>query len=121
MRQLEFKICIEHDFNHPLQTCDDIVVWTRGTCVSVVDSSECTAEVMQPTPDEQLHGVGYYLANVQRGNQEVVSRLNMSQPLRVRVIVLSELLEKTFAAYTTVQQRRPDDVADKRSASKRKR
>ena len=121
MRQCEFKIELEEKFNHPFLSCDLIVVASvDSSLVKVVDSMNNVAEVIQPPLDDPLHGIGFYLENIQNGHRTIKSRVDRSENLRVPVIEFQKLVHETFAPFATVVIVPPRRIFDDAPKSARK-
>ena len=123
MKQFEFKVELESQFNHPFKACDCIVVGSLDTnLVHVKDSKEAEAQVFHPLPNDPLHGIGVYLKDIKLGMQSIMSRVDRSVNLVIPVIVFPDLLRTTFQAFASVEIVAPRVVftAQKKAVKRRR-
>lgn len=103
MRQLEFKIELEDNFNHSFYECDAIIVHkVKENLVNVIDSQGNIAEVMQPVKNDPLNGIGLYLDNIRNGVRVIKSRVNITKNLTVPVIEFDKLVRASFDSFASV-------------------
>ena len=120
MSQLEFKIQLMQEFNHPLAACTNGIVTADEIqdCVSIVDSQNNRGVIHKPDLADDLSGVGVYLKVVSSDNQTPIMRADdRTRELVVPVIHFIRLLEATFEPFAHVQIRRPNRAAKRKSAA----
>lgn len=121
---VEMKITLEADFNHCFEACDLIVCMDSAVCHggTITDSNGNCGTVIDPPCGDDLHGIGFYLADITNKNtRQLVSRHNACLPLRVPVVRFVPLVQRTFAEVAELSVSDTSAFADMGKKPSRKR